>query len=61
MTPEQLKEHIDTLSQEEMARIWRFSAGDNPLLQGEVGTYFAQSFQKKGGMTPEISKRLGWD
>ena len=59
MTPEQ-KKQIDNMTQFEMARMWRFARVGEPLLQGETGDYFAQVFKAKGGMTPEISKQLGW-
>jgi len=57
---EEMKQRIDAMSQFEMARTWRFAPVGDPLLQGEAGKYFTESFQKKGGMTPEISKSLGW-
>jgi hypothetical protein len=59
MTPEQ-KKRIDDMSQEEMARMWRFAPTGEPLLQGDTGDYFSAIFQGKGGFTPEISKRIGW-
>ena len=59
MTDEQ-KKRIDSMSQYEMARMWRFSKSGEPLLQGDTGEYFSKVFSEKGGMTPEISKRLGW-
>ena len=59
MTPEQ-KKQIDEMSQYEMARTWRFAPVGTLILQGEAGKYFSKIFQKKGGFTPEISKRLGF-
>jgi len=55
------KATIDNMSQEEMARLHRFAPLGSPLFAGELGEYFAASFKKKGGMTPEISKRIGWE
>lgn len=61
MTPEH-KATIDAMTQIEMARMWRFSATGNPLLQGEAGTYFQKVFfEEKGGFTTAISKQLGWE
>ena len=57
---EKLKAIIDTMSQEDLCRTWRFAAVGDPLLQGEVGQYFSEKLQEKGGFTPEISKRIGW-
>lgn len=60
MTEEQ-KKQIDAMSQYEMAHKWRFAKCGDPLLQGDTGMYFREVFfNQKGGMTPEISKRLGW-
>ena len=58
---EELKAEIDKMSQYEMCRRWRFAAMGDPYFQGEVGDYFAQKMKEKGGMTPEISKQLGWN
>ncbi len=60
MTKKQ-KETIDTMSQYEMASLWRFAKSGHPLLSGDTGEYFSKVFEKKGGMTPEISKSLGWE
>ncbi len=57
---QEIKDQIDTMSQYSMAHKWRFAKIGDPLLQGEVGDYFCESFKNKGGMTPEISKDLGW-
>jgi hypothetical protein len=59
MEPE-TKAEIDKLSQYDMAYLWRFARPGHPWLSGEAGDYFAQRFADLGGMSPEISKRLGW-
>ncbi len=59
MTPEQ-KTVIDNMTQEELCWKWRFAQTGDPLLQGEAGDYLKKALNKKGGFTPEISKRLGW-
>ena len=59
MTPED-KARIDAMTREQMASRWRFAAVGDPLLQGVTGQYFAEVFTEKGGMSPEISKSLGW-
>lgn len=61
---ERLKTEIDRLSQLDMARLVRFSeAGHKFFDRRNVGVYeyFVKKFREKGGMTPEISKTLGWD
>ena len=57
---ERLKKVIDTMSQYDLCRTWRFAAVGNPLLRGQVGDYFAARMKEKGGFTPQISKDLGW-
>ena len=61
LTPE-LKQEIDDMSQEEMARHWRFDRIPSRYFGTslEVGDYFQKVFKEKGGFTPEISKRLGY-
>lgn len=58
------KTKIDQLSQIEMARIFRFAApGEYPFFNTdykELCDYFINRFRKMGGMTPEISKEIGW-
>ncbi len=55
---EKLKTRIDALTQEEMARKWRYAPIGDPMFQGEAGQYFERRFKKLGGFTPEISKRI---
>ena len=57
---DQQKAQIDDMSRLEMARLWRFAPRSHPLLEGETGDYFRKVFGEKGGMSPEISKQLGW-
>lgn len=55
------KEYIDKMTQHEMCRMWRFSPSGNRLLYDDTGDYFAKVMKEKGGMTPAISKQLGWE
>ncbi len=52
--------NIDAMSQYEMAQHHRFDPSSSPYHQGEIGEHFQKVFKEKGGMTPEISKSLGW-
>jgi len=67
MTPEQIereKKLIQNLSQVEMARLHRFAHAGHKYFNNEnqeVSNFFQEEFNRKGGMTPEISKRIGWD
>ena len=58
MTPEQ-KTRIDSMTQEELCRKWRFASVGDPLLQGDTGDYFSKRLKEMGGFTPKISKELG--
>jgi hypothetical protein len=52
------KKKIDAMSQEDMARLWRFSEAGHPIFiaGSELFAYFTEKFK---GFTPEISKRIG--
>jgi hypothetical protein len=56
-------EKINNMTQIEMARIWRFSPSGCIYFRADLPYYdiFKARFNELGGMTPEISKRLGWD
>lgn len=56
-----IKTQIDEMSQEDMARRFRFGSAGDTMLTGEAGDYFMERFKSLGGMTPEISKKIGWD
>ena len=58
--PTTVRQTIDNMTQFEMARMHRFAPMGEPMFFGAVGTYFGDSFRKKGGMTPAISKAIGW-
>ena len=66
MTDQEIAKHkkdIDKLSQYEMAALRRFAPYGHPyfdMRNGDLSDYFENKFKEKGGMTPEISKRLGW-
>lgn len=59
MTPEQ-KRKIDSMSRLELASRWRHAPLGDALLQGDSGKYFQERFSSLGGMSPEISKQIGW-
>lgn len=65
MTDEEIADYIgkiDGMNQEEMCRIYRFAESGSPyfIRDTEVADYFDKKFHERGGMTPEISKKLGW-
>jgi hypothetical protein len=65
LTPEEIEAHtaaIDKLSHLEMARLWRFAPSGHPYFNNRypLFNYFAARFKSLGGMTPAISKQLGW-
>ena len=61
MSVEKDKKIIDTMSQEEMCRLWRFAPPGHSYFIGEIGDYFIEKMNEKGRMTSEISKKLGWE
>jgi hypothetical protein len=59
---EEQKARIDSMTQEEMAWLYRFAPVGHPFFKHDpVGDYFMRRFKLLGGMTPAISKRIGWD
>lgn len=56
---EQEKKIIDSMSQEDMARLWRFAPSGHPYFDrtNPISEYFSKRFK---GFTPEISKSIGW-
>ena len=63
MTEEEIRKakgEIDALSQFGLCRLWRFAPPGHPFFQAELVEYFRKKLEEKGGMTPEISKALGW-
>lgn len=64
MTESEIQEHknkIDKMSHEEMARLYRYApAGHMYFVNGSsISEYFRERFQSLGGMTTEISKKIG--
>jgi len=62
MTKEEIKKHkekIDGMSQIAMAQLWRFAPTGHPYFGRQLFHYFKKQFNKKGGMTSEISKMIG--
>ncbi len=64
MKPEELtywKGLIDRMSHTRMAEIWRFSPAESEFFQNqELSEHFKERFKSLGGMTMEMSKKLGW-
>lgn len=53
---------INNLSHVEMARLWRFAEAGNIYFNSTLPYYdiFMKRFIEFGGMTPKISKLIGW-
>lgn len=65
MTEEQIqgwKDSIDAMSQKEMASLWRFAPSGHPCFDKQLPLfdYFQERFKQLGGMTPQVSKTIGW-
>ena len=58
----QLQDEIDELTQIEMAMKQRFAPAGHPFFDNttKLPDYFNKRFKDLGGMTPEISKQIGW-
>lgn len=56
------KEKIPKMSHEEMAKLWRNAPTGHPVFDSGLGLFeiFEERFKKLGGMTPKISKKIGW-
>jgi len=54
------KKRIDNMTQEDMARLWRFAPAGHVVFDSQLPLYdyFKARFK---GFTPEISKQIGWD
>lgn len=61
-TKEEIIEEINNMSHEEMARLWRFAPSGSIYFDRTKPFYkiFEKRFKELGGMTPEISKKIGW-
>lgn len=62
MIDQKTKDEIDALTHEDMCRLWRFAEpGHKYFISGSLEyDYFKEKFKQYGGMTPEISKKIGW-
>lgn len=62
MTKAELKEieKIETMSQTEMARLWRYALSSHSYFDTQKPYFkiFKNRFAKLGGFTPEISKQI---
>jgi len=58
----QIEEEINSLSQYEMCRLVRFAPVGYKYFDKSKSYWklFEKRFEKLGGFTPEISKKLGW-
>lgn len=57
------KEEINNLTHLQMAKLWRFHPAGHPYFRSDclvLFDHFNKRFQSYGGMTPHISKLLGW-
>ncbi len=64
MTEKQIKEwkdKIDAMSREQMCRLWRFAPSGHPcfVIGNDITEHFEKRFQKLGGFSVAISKKLG--
>lgn len=57
-----ITEEINNMSHLEMARLWRFAPAEHTFFDEDLPYYnvFAARFEELGGMTPTLSKIIGW-
>lgn len=65
LTEQEIKEwedRIANMTQIEMASLWRFAPAGHPVFRNDLPLYnrFKARFDTLGGMTPDISKAIGW-
>jgi cysteinyl-tRNA synthetase len=60
---DEIIKNINEMSQYQMAYIWRFAPSGNIYFDSKLPFFevFNKRFNELGGMTPEISKSLGWN
>ena len=60
---EEFLEQIKNLTQLEACRLYRFAPTGHPFFDSRLPYYnaFMTRYTELGGMTPEISKEIGWD
>ena len=56
-------EKINQMSQIQMAHLQRFAPSGHPYFDDRLPFYevFSKRFKELGGMTPAISKTIGWE
>ncbi len=56
-------EKIDGMSHLDMAKLWRFAPSGHPVFNSNLPLFqhFKERFDSFGGMTPAISKAIGWE
>lgn len=61
LSVEEQKARIDKMNHYQMAYTYRFAKSGHPYFSiEELHIHFMKRFSSKGGMTPEMSKRVGW-
>lgn len=55
-----MKERIDSLSREDIARLIRFGGSEDEIFHGGNYNYLKDRFDSLGGMSSELSKSIGW-
>ena len=59
---QELIDQINKMNQTQMASAYRFSRSGHPFFDSTTGLFeiFMARFKELGGMTPTISKSIGW-
>lgn len=64
-TPEDIEawlDYIDSMTQEQCTKLHRTAPPGHPIFRSGLPlyAYFQKHFKEVGGMTPSLSKRVGW-
>ena len=59
----EMKLKIDGMSHLQMARLYRYATAGHPYFDSTLPLHehFMKRFEEFGGMTPQISKEIGWE
>ncbi len=65
MIDDKTKREIDSMTYEEMLKLWRFAPLGDLMFQGETGQYFSEVMKKKKEKISDcervrVSKSIGW-
>lgn len=66
MIDDKTKQEIDSMTYEEMLKLWRFAPLGDPMFQNETGDYFSKVMKEKKNKISDceqvrVSKSVEWE